>query len=363
MKTLEDVLEEITPTPDPDFVADMEWRMRRGFPPKRKPRLPRISFSQLGPRPRMAAAVAASALLALVVVIAVTGGGDDRSEQALVEPFTTEPAPRADNMDGGGAAEGKYLRRRALRAPTAVAQDEVAQTDSASGGGVAPGAQVRRIERSAALTLASDPAEFDDVSDAIFRTAARRDGFVLQSSFTEGEEDGLSNGFFELRVPSGQLQQTLNDLSGLATVRARSESGTDVTAPFVSVRDRLRTARALRTSLLNRLEVAFTDTAVDALRRRLEIVGNRISRLREQLRGMRERTEFATVTVELVDEDTGAATGETDEALDDAVGSLEDIAGFLIRAVGILLPIGLAVGIGWLVATRARKRARDRALA
>ena len=34
MKTLEDVLEEITPTPDPDFVADMEWRMQLGFPPR-----------------------------------------------------------------------------------------------------------------------------------------------------------------------------------------------------------------------------------------------------------------------------------------------------------------------------------------
>jgi uncharacterized protein DUF4349 len=361
MKTLEDMLEEITPTPDPDFVADMEWRMRRGFPPKRKPRLPRISFSRLGPRPRMAAAVAASALLALMVVVAVTGGGEDRSEQALVEPFTAEPAPRADDMGGGGAATGEGLRRRALKAPTAVVQDEMTSA-SGGGSGVAPGARVRRIERSAAITLASDPADFDDLSDEIFRTADRRDGFVLQSSFTQGEE-GLSNGFFELRVPSGQLQQTLNDLSGLATVRARSESGTDVTAPFVSVRDRLRTARALRTSLLNRLEVAFTDTAVAALRQRLEIVGNRIDRLREQLRGMRERTEFATVTVELVDEDTGAASGETDEAVDDAIGSLQDIFNFLIRAVGILLPIGLAVGIGWLVATRARKRARDRALA
>jgi uncharacterized membrane protein len=136
-----------------------------------------------------------------------------------------------------------------------------------------------------------------------------------------------------------------------------------VTAPFVSLRDRLRTAKALRTSLLNRLEVAFTDTAVDALRRRLEIVGNRISRLREQLRGMRERTEFATVLVELVDEDTGATEGETDEAIDDAVGSLEDILNFLIRAVGVLVPLALIGGIGWLAVTRARRRARERALA
>jgi hypothetical protein len=56
-------------------------------------------------------------------------------------------------------------------------------------------------------------------------------------------------------------------------------------------------------------------------------------------------------------------TGETDEAVDDAVGSLEDILNFLIRAAGILLPIGLAAGIGWLAVARARRRARERALA
>jgi hypothetical protein len=92
-------------------------------------------------------------------------------------------------------------------------------------------------------------------------------------------------------------------------------------------------------------------------------VGNRISRLRGDLRGLRERTEFATIMVELVDEDSGAVTGETDEAVDDAVGSLEDILNFLIRVGGVLVPIGLAGGIGWLVVARARRRARERALA
>ena len=363
MKTLEDMLEEITPTADPDFVADMEWRMRRGFPSKRNLRLPRIDVGRLGPRPL--AAVAASALLALTVTVAVIGG-DDEVERPTV---ATLPAPEEPPADPGAGARGGGEADAGAREPIRRAQsmqapvpDDVAERALPSGGGVAPGTQVRRIERSATISLASDPADFDDLSDAIFRTADRRDGFVLQSSFTQGEE-GLSSGFFELRVPSAELQQTLNDLAGLATVRARSESGTDVTGPFVSVRDRLRTAKALRTSLLNRLEVAFTDTAVDALRRRLEIVGNRIDRLREQLRGMRERTEFATVMVELVDEDAGAATGETDEAVDDAVGSLEDILNFLIRALGVLLPLTLAGAIGWLVATRARKRARERTLA
>ncbi len=233
---------------------------------------------------------------------------------------------------------------------------------SAGGEAIAPGTEIRRIERSAQLTLASDPDEFDRIADAIFRIADSRDGFVIQSSLTQGE-DGLSGGSFDLRVPAAELQRALNELSALATVRARSESGTDITGSFVSIRDRLRTARALRASLLRRLELATTDTAANAIQRRLAIVGNRITRLRGQLRDVRQRTEFATIFVELVDEDAGAVAGETDEALDDAVGSLEDVLTFLIRAAGILLPLALVGGMGWLFVTRARKRARDRALA
>ena len=342
MKTLEDVLEEIRPTPDPDFVADMEWRMRRGFPQERKRRLPTL-------RPRPIAAFAASAGLAVLVAVAVLDSGE--------EPNT----PTAADVQAPAAAESLMTDSagRAAEPGTALSQPI---PPPVGGGDIAPGAEIRRIERSAQLTLASNPDEFDSIADAIFRTADRRDGFVLQSSFTQGEE-GFSTGFFQLRVPSQELQPALNELSRLATVRARSESGTDVTGSFVSIRDRLRTARALRTSLLRRLELAETDTAAQALRRRLTIVGNRITGLRNQLRGVRERTEYATIVVDLVDEDAGAVTGETDEALDDAVGSLEDILNFLIRAGAILLPLGLVGLVGWLVASRARRRARERALA
>jgi hypothetical protein len=340
MKTLEDVLEEIRPTPDPEFVADMERRMQLGFPRKRERRLLPVL------RPRAFAAAAASAGLAAVVAVSLVGSDGNREDAPVqaVEEFSTdgaaEPAPRA--LDS--------------------TVDPAFVPPSGGGGGVAPGAGVRRIERNAQLTLASDPDGFDDIADAIFRTADRRNGFVLQSSFTQGEE-GFSSGFFELRVPARELQPTLNELSRLATVRARSESGTDITGTFVSVRDRLRTAKALRTSLLRRLELAVTDTAVSALRRRLEIVGNRITGLRQELRGVRERTDYSTVFVELVDEDAGAVTGETDEALDDAVGSLEDVLNFLIRAAGIAVPLALAGFLAWLAVARSRRRARERSLA
>jgi hypothetical protein len=229
-------------------------------------------------------------------------------------------------------------------------------------GSIAPRAVTRRVERSAQMTLAADPSDFDGLADSIFQIADRRDGFVLRSSFTQGDA-GQSSGSFELRVPTDQLQQTLNDLSRIATVRSRSESGNDVTAPFVSLRDRLRTAQAERKSLLRRLEVAPTETAAVAIRRRLAIVGRKITSLGAEFRSARERTAFATIGVELVDRDSGAASTETDEALDDAVSYLEGVMNFLIRAAGILVPVGITALLVWLVAAFARRRARERALA
>ena len=350
MKTLEDVLEEITPQPDPEFVADMELRMQKLAAEPRRTRLPRVNLAAL--RPRAVAAVAASAMLAVLVSLSVWSGGDEVATDpdqpiALEEPSTmSDSAGRAVSRESAGGAE-------LVPVPPVPPGD----------GRVAPGAQTRRVERSAQLTLADDPSEFDRLADGIFRTADRHRGFVLRSSFAQGEA-GASSGFFELRVPSDELQSTLNELSRLATVRARSESGTDVTAAFVSLRDRLQTAQAERKSLLRRLEQAETDTAAAAIRRRLEIVGRKITALRAQFLAARERTEFATVNVELVDEDNGVAgTSETDEALDDAVGYLEDILNFLIRAGAILIPVTLTALLVWAGVAIARRRARDRALA
>jgi hypothetical protein len=354
MKTLEDVLEEIAPQPDPEFVADMERRMQEltaepGGTRRRRFKLPDL-------RPRAVAAVAASAMLALLVGVSVLGAGEEAADPdtpvAMEESAGRSLAAPTGDAAGGAAGGAEFDTEIAPSPPIPPADSRVA-----------PGEQARRVERSAQLTLADDPSEFDRLADAIFRTADRRNGFVLRSSFTQGEA-GPSGGFFELRVPGDELQATLNELSRLATVRARSESGTDVTAAFVSLRDRLRMAQAERKSLLRRLERAETDRAAAAIRRRLEIVGNKLTALRQQFLAARERTEFATVNVELVDEDNGAAgASETDEALDDAVGSLEDILNFLIRAGAILIPVVITALLVWLGAAIARRRARDRTLA
>ena len=63
-------------------------------------------------------------------------------------------------------------------------------------------------------------------------------------------------GDFQLRIPADQLQAALRDLSALGDVRARSDTGQDVTREYVSVTDQLAAARAERRALLRRLATA-----------------------------------------------------------------------------------------------------------
>jgi hypothetical protein len=232
-------------------------------------------------------------------------------------------------------------------------------------GGFAPGRE-RRIERSASLTLAAPGDELGEVADGVTAVADRHKGFVLRSSVTSGDE-GSSGGSFDLRIPVSELQPALRDLAALADVRSRTQSGQDVTREYVTARDRLQEARAERKSLLRRLERADSDAEAEALRRRLDIVAAEIRGLRSQLRELRLRTDYVAVSVSLVEKDGnrdfGPVGGGTDDALDDALGSLEGSLNLAVRALGVLVPILLLGVPTWLVARALRRRRRESALA
>jgi len=133
----------------------------------------------------------------------------------------------------------------------------------------------------------------------------------------------------------------------------------------VTARDRLRSARAERRSLLRRLEVAATDTEAEALRRRLDIVAAQINGLRGRLHSLRLRTNYAVVTVELLAKNGdggGAGGGSFGDAAHDAGDILVAAAGIILRVLAVALPLGLIALLGWLVARIFQRRRRESAL-
>ena len=335
-RELELLLREDAPQPSEEFRSRMDERLAEGFPRRRVRRLP--AFSRV---PRLALAGAASALLALSVTVALLTGGDDSEDAASPVVAPSSPAPN----EASGAAE---LQR---------GEDPVADD-------IAPRERERQIERSAQLTLAAAADELSRAAEEIVAVADRHRGFVLRSNVSTGDQGG--GGEFDLRIPQDRLRPALRDLSEIGEVRARAEQGQDITPAVSRTAERLDEARADRRGLLRRLELAQTDAESRAIRRRLRLVSAEIRGLASELRGLRERVDYAAVTVTLEEggdeagsDDGGAGAGA---AFDDALGSLEGALELGIRVLGVLLPLALLAALGWLAARLALRRRRDAAL-
>jgi hypothetical protein len=327
--------------PDERFARELSERVAAGFPRRR-----RRALAAIAPlRGRALALTGAAASLLIVVGVALSLSGGDREggdgARPLAAPATT-----------GDAAESRSVAPAPNQAAGPAAR-------------VAPGERERRIERSAELTLAAPEDRLDRVADQIVQITDRHRGFVLRSSVASGD-DSTRGGSFDLRIPAASLQRALRDLSQLGNVRARRQSGQDVTPVFVSIGDRLDSARAERRGLLRRLAGADSDAQAEAIRRRLDAVGLRIERLRRELAAMRERTDYAAVTVTLeADGDTGgggAGGGGMGDALDDSLGLLEGSLALALRVLGVLIPLAIVAGLGWLAGTMLRRRRREAAL-
>jgi hypothetical protein len=315
------------PRPREAFTAALDARVAAGFPREKKQRrrLPSL------PRPRVlypALGLAATAIVALVLATSLLGSGagtgtpsDIRpADPALVEPTPTTP-----------------------RGESLVPQ--------------------RKVERSALLDLATGAGDLDRVADGVVRATDASGGFVASSQVDAGATGGTAH--FDLRVPTDRLDATLAVLSRLGHVRSRSRSTDDVTGAVVSARERLSDAKAERRALLRALGRARTSTQAEAIRARLRLARTEIASARGDLHALGRRTAFSSVSVTLSARGGGTSGGGSfgpGDALNDAIRILGAVAGGLLVALAVLLPVAALVALVWLGARTLRRRSRERAL-
>jgi len=315
------------PRPREAFTAALDARVAAGFPreKRRRRRLPSL------PRPRVlypALGLAATAIVALVLATSLLGSGagtgtpsDIRpADHALVEPTPTTP-----------------------RGESLVPQ--------------------RKVERSALLDLATGAGNLDRVADGVVRATDASGGFVASSQVDAGATGGTAH--FDLRVPTDRLDATLAVLSRLGHVRSRSQSTDDVTGAVVSARERLSDAKAERRALLRALGRARTSTQAEAIRARLRLARTEIASARGDLHALGRRTAFSSVSVTLSARGGGTSGGGSfgpGDALNDAIRILGAVAGGLLVALAVLLPVAALVALVWLGARTLRRRSRERAL-
>ena len=138
-----------------------------------------------------------------------------------------------------------------------------------------------------------------------------------------------------------------------------------MTAEFTSPRRRLADALAERRGLLRQLARADTPNETAAIRARLRAVNRRADRAQAELRRLRERVGFATVSVSVrpgTDGGGGDDGWSLGDAARDALSVLGAIGGAAIVALAVALPAGLLALLGWVAYRALARRRREQAL-
>jgi hypothetical protein len=296
-----------SPEPRPVFAAQLDRRVSDGFPKPRRA-LPRFLL------PTLAAATAA----VVVAVVAISSGGSDtvRPKESFTSALATPP--------------------------------------NASSGGSSLTASGRKVERSVELTIATTSDKLQAAADGVGTVAESHGGFVLTSHVNTG--DTGAGGSFTLRVPQRELQSTIADISKLGHLRARSESGQDMTGSFNDVQDRLGNALVERRTLKLKLRHA-KGTKADDIRIRIATLNAIVDGLNGQMRDLKRRTSYSKLNITL--EQQKGASGGTGAAWHDATRTLEGMLNFTVRALGVLLPLALIAGLAAFGGRSLRRRRRE----
>jgi hypothetical protein len=242
-----------------------------------------------------------------------------------------------------------------------------APPSATSGGGLrAPETVGPMIVQTASLNIVA--ANYDQASAAVEKLAASHGGYVekLTAKTQTGSARGLSAA---LRIPAKQLDGFLVDLRKLGHVEEESRENEEVSAQYVDLQARLKSARATEQRLIELLG-ARTGKLSDVLdaERELARIRSEIESMQGQNAILVHRVSYATVQVELSEEyrerlSTTSKQTKIWNALVEGLGNLED---GVVAALVFLLAFGPSILLwsavlalpGWLIWRRYRAHAR-----
>lgn len=375
----------LRPSPRAEFTAELDSRAAAGFQEARKARpgvfhLIADRLRSVPPR-RLVGLAGAVALLAIAVstaMISTNSLQDNSGPRPIVEPrhpgsheFSATPKVASGERPSESLASG------------ASAAAESAPAEGASRAGyqlsVAPPSSTaapptpsghRDVERGAELVLRSEPGEIEGDAKEVFAAVHAAHGVVLDSSIHDwkanaGSHAGEARAGFELLLPSPRLGDTMATLSRIAPVRSRHESTSDITAPTVTIRDRLLASEAKVEGLLAQLATTPSDEERVATEAELRSERHRVDMLRGRLDRLRQRAGYAHVTVRIEGRSTassGSASWGVDDALGDAGRILAVAAGVVVVGLAIIAPLALIVLLAWLANRAWARNRRESAL-
>ena len=379
------MLRDERPTPDERWADGLDERAAAGFPRGggRGPQGPKgrkSSWFGAGGWMVPAGAVASLAIIVVVATSSLDGGTSDSTTSVsdaggsgaglsagLPESTTATPSDSRATADAHGEfipvspdvsadsdASGAALEQAY---PAGRLKDFSRNGEAAK---IAPGTENRKVDRNTQLTLSAKPEDVRGVSDEVISITRSLDGIVASSQVSESK--GVSTATLELTIPTRNVDAALDRMTDLADVDSLNETTDDITKPFVSAQDQVKDAKARRNELLKALGNATTDAEAEALTIRIADARREIARAEAAFDRIARKARLSDLAVTVTSNPNASDERTLGDWFDDAVDVLKGIAGVLLISAAILIPLGLIAAIVAWIASRLRRRSREKSL-
>lgn len=297
------------------------------------------------------------ALGALVMAVAMACGDDDDDDNDAGSAASFAAATSSTKRDAAGETNSQAL-------PNVLAPA------GGSGAANASTALERKIIFTAGITLSVEDvqASFNEVS----RLAVSTGGFVEKSSFANAGEDRDRAASLTIRVPASTYQDTLSDLRGLrgGSVKTESSRSNEVTDQYTDLQSRLRNLERTEQQYLGLLEQAKTIPDILTVQDRLDSVRLQVEQIQGRLKVLDDQTDLATIDVTLTPVPPAKGSGSdgpkaVTEAFADAWAWFTEASRYVaaglavlaVAAVFLALPVGVVLGVAFVVSRRGRAAA------
>ncbi len=210
---------------------------------------------------------------------------------------------------------------------------------------------------------------------AVTRVARAQGGDVFSSNVDNGNgnEVAPSSAEMEIRVPSDRFDAAMSGVASFGKVREHSTSAEDLSADITDSDARLRNLRRTESDMLKIMDRSGSIAQVMDAENQLSQVREQIETLESELKAMRGRVSYATISVSMQAEVAAPPAERTPvaqlvSAWNDAVHSLGltlvGIAGFVLWVV-VYLPLiaAFAAAVYGLRSVVVRRLQRSRSIA
>jgi hypothetical protein len=196
----------------------------------------------------------------------------------------------------------------------------------------------------------------DKAIAAVSAIARAQTGDVLSLDDTaKNEQGGAPSADMELRVPDYRFEAAMHDLTRVGNPRARSISAEDLTTQIVDSAARLRNLRRTEADIAKIMDRSGSVSQILEAESQLSSVREQIETLDAQLKDMRNRVSYSTISVSLAADVAGvpAESSASAQLVSEWHAALHAVSQFTIGLISIVvwaaafIPYLLLVALCW----------------